>query len=62
MTRILLAAGADHTLVNRHGETPEQLTKGETLSVLVAHREQQELRQAAGLTDDQEPVQRTRRM
>lgn len=41
---------------------PEQLTKGDTLSVLVAHREQQVLRQSVGVTDDQEPVQRHRKM
>lgn len=41
---------------------PEHLTKGETLSVLIAHRERQALRELSGLTDDQEPVQRARRM
>lgn len=60
--QVLLDHGADTTLVTRQGETAEDMAEGETLSVLIAHRERQALREVSGLTDDQEPVQRARRM
>ena len=61
-TRVLLEYGADATIVNCAGETAEEQARGEAKKVLTAHREREMLRQASGLTDDQEPVQRTRRM
>lgn len=61
-TKELLAAGADTTLVNRKGETAEDAARGEAKKVLVAHREQQVLRQAAGVDENEEPAQRSRRM
>jgi ankyrin repeat protein len=60
-TRVLLSAGADTTLVDRQGDTAEHMARGSTKQVFVAHREQQVLRQAAGL-DEQEPSHRIRRM
>ena len=68
-TRVLLEYGADATLVNRKGETAEDIGNGrdeksqshETKAILVAERERRMLRQVADATD-QEPVQRTRRM
>lgn len=61
-TQVLLEYGADTTLVNRKGLTAEEAGRGEAKKILTAHREQQVLRQAAGLTDNEEPVQRSRRM
>lgn len=60
--RDLLQAGADATLVDIAGCTAEEMTSGETRSLLAAHRERPLLREAAGLTDDQEPMQRHRTM
>lgn len=61
-TWVLLEYGAEATIVNCAGETAEEQARGEAKKVLTAHREREMLRQTAGLTDDQEPVQRTRRM
>ena len=65
IVQYLLDKGADASIVNRKGETAENQTavptKGEAKSILVAHRERLELRQVAGI-DDQEPVQRSRRL
>lgn len=64
-TQLLLDAGADASLVNRKGETAEQVAQGATKNVLIDDRvakERDVLRQVAGLTDDQEPVQRSRRL
>lgn len=60
--RALLNHGADPTIVNRAGETSEAVARGEAKNILVAHRERQALREVAGLANDQEPVQRSRRM
>lgn len=69
-TRVLLEYGADATLVTRRGETAEDVVEGrdkephgnETKAILVAERERLQLQEASGLTDDQEPVHRSRRM
>lgn len=62
ITQALLDHGADITLVNRKGITAEEDGRGESQKMIMAHRERQALREAAGLTDEPEPVQRARRM
>lgn len=61
-TKALLAHGADTTLVNRKGETAEDVARGDAKTILEAHRERLQLRAISGLTDDQEPAHRARRM
>jgi ankyrin repeat protein len=59
----LLDEGADTTLVNRKGETAEDVATGDAKKVLVAHRERQVLRQAAGVGEsEQEPTAHRRKM
>jgi ankyrin repeat protein len=62
VVRILLENGADPTLVNRHGETAEDVGAGEAKMVLVAYREQAVLRQVAGLDEAQDGQRSGRRM
>jgi ankyrin repeat protein len=58
-TQTLLDGGADIALVDQRGLTAEDVAQGEAKKVLVAHREQLILRQAAGV--DGEPIHRTPR-
>lgn len=63
--KLLLGAGADPTLVNKKGETARDLCRPadtKSLQYIAVGEEREQLRRASGLTDDQEPVQRTRRM
>ena len=62
MVRDLLDHGADTALVDRTGRTAEDMANASTKGILAAHRERPLLREAAGLTDDQEPMQRHRTM
>lgn len=55
IVRVLLAAGADSTILNGDGKTAEDMATGESRKILVAHRECILLRQVAGI-DDQEPA------
>lgn len=60
--RDLLQAGADATLVDIESRTAEEMSAGETRSLLTAHRERPILREAAGLPEDQVPMRRGRTM
>ena len=59
--KALLEAGADTTIVNRLGETAEDMARGEAKSILVAHRERLQLRQVAGIDENAQEAPRQRR-